>query len=203
LRRFNGVESEVLYPPVLRPEMFRASTYGDEIVSVCRIEHHKRQHLLVEALGRTRRPVRLHLCGTSMNPAYVQALRDTARRLGVADRVTIEERWITEEEKADRLENALASAYLPFDEDSYGYPTIEAAHARRCTVTVSDSGGVTEFVRDGVTGVMTDPDPAALADAFDRLHADRAFAARLGGAAEAHVAELRIDWDTVVEKLLA
>ena len=203
LRQFNNVESEVLYPPVLRPEMFRAGSHGDELVSVCRIEHHKRQHLMVEALGRTRRPVRLRLCGTSMNPAYVEELRQTARRLGVADRLSIEERWITEEEKADRLENALASLYLPFDEDSYGYPTIEAAHARRCTVTVLDSGGVSEFVQDGVTGLTTAPDPAALADAFDRLHADRALAARLGGASEAHVAELGIDWDVVVEKLLA
>jgi glycosyltransferase involved in cell wall biosynthesis len=203
LRQFNGVESEVLYPPILRPEMFRAGTYGDEIVSVCRMEHHKRQHLMVEAIGRTRLPVRLRLCGLSMDPRYVESLRVLARQLGVADRVTIEERWITEEEKADRLENALASAYLPFDEDSYGYPTIEAAHSKRCTVTVSDSGGVAEFVRDGVTGLMTEPEPAALADAFDRLYADRKLAARMGAEAESYVDALGINWDTTLEKLLA
>jgi glycosyltransferase involved in cell wall biosynthesis len=125
------------------------------------------------------------------------------RRAAWADRVTIEERWITEERKAELLETALASAYLPFDEDSYGYPTIEAAHAGRPTVTTTDAGGVTEFVLDGVTGLMTEPDPQALAEAFDRLHADRALAARLGAAASAHVAELGIEWDTVLEKLLA
>ena len=64
-------------------------------------------------------------------------------------------------------------------------------------------GGVSEFVQDGVTGLMTEPDPAALAETFDRLHADRTLAARLGAAAGAHVAELGIDWDVVVEKLLA
>ena len=203
LQRFNGLESEVLYPPILRPEMFVSGTYGDEIVSVCRMEHHKRQHLMVEAMGHTRTAVRLRLCGVSMDPSHVQRMRERARALGVADRVTIEERWISEEEKAERLENALASAYLPFDEDSYGYPTIEAAHAARCTVTVSDSGGVAEFVTDGVTGLMTGPDPSELGGAFDRLYTDRSLAALMGLRSREHVAELGIDWNTTIERLLA
>jgi glycosyltransferase involved in cell wall biosynthesis len=203
LRHFNKLNSEILYPPILRPQMFRSGNYTDEIVSVCRMEHHKRQHLMVEAMAHTLTPVRLRLCGTSMDPVYGIGLRDTALRLGVADRVTIEVRWITEQEKADRLANALASAYLPFDEDSYGYPTIEAAHSQRCTVTVSDSGGVTEFVVDGVTGFVTEPHPAAVAEAFDRLYADRVLALRMGNAASERVAELGIDWDTVMTRLLA
>jgi glycosyltransferase involved in cell wall biosynthesis len=202
MRRFNGVDSEVLYPPVLRPEQFRSGEYGDEIVSVCRMEHHKRQHLLIEALAHTRTAVRLHLCGPTMWPPYIPELRETARRLGVDDRVTIENRWISEEEKIQRLEHALASAYMPFDEDSYGYPTIEAAHAHRCTITVADAGGVPEFVADDVTGLIAEPTAAAVAEAFDRLYADRTLARRLGEAAAARVAELGIDWDVVIEKLL-
>ncbi|MFH5923537.1 glycosyltransferase family 4 protein [Roseomonas xinghualingensis] len=203
MRRFNGIGSEVLYPPVLRPELFRSGEYGGEIVSVCRLEHHKRQHLLVEAMALTRTPVRLRLSGTSMDPAYVDELRNSVERLGLSDRVTIENRWITEEEKADRLEHALACAYAPFDEDSYGYPTLEAAHAQRCTVTATDSGGVSEFVSGGVTGLVTEPEPGALAQAFDRLHADRGLARRMGQASARRIVELRIDWDTVVERLLA
>lgn len=200
---FNGIDAEVLYPPVLAPERFRAGEYGDEIVCVCRLEHHKRQHLLVEAMAHTRTAVRLRLCGAAINPGYGACLRDTTLRQGVQDRVAIEDRWITEDEKAAFLETALASTYVPFDEDSYGYPTIEAAHARRCTVTVSDSGGVPEFVTDGVNGLITPPDPVALGAAFDRLHTDRALARRMGEAAFDRVAALGIDWDTVVAKLLA
>ncbi len=203
IKRFNGLDSEVLYPPVLRPELFRAGPYSDEVVSVCRMEHHKRQHLLVEAMAHTATPVRLRLCGVSSNPAYVQGLRDVASKLGVADRVTIEERWITEDEKAQRLETALSSAYLPFDEDSYGYPTIEAAHACRCTITVSDSGGVPEFVEDGVTGFVSEPHPRAVARAMDRLFIDRNLAQQMGEAAQARVAILGIEWNTVISKLLA
>lgn len=203
LAQYNDIAAEVLYPPVLAPERFRSGDYGDEIVCVCRVEHHKRQHLLVEAMAHTQTPVRLRLCGAATNPAYVDSLREMAKQHGVQDRISIENRWITEDEKADALENALASAYVPFDEDSYGYPTIEAAHARRCTVTVNDSGGVPEFVTDGINGLIMPPDAKALGAAFDRLYADRAWAARMGEAASERVEALGIDWDTVISKLLA
>ncbi len=65
LRQFNDIESEVLYPPLQDPERFRSDGYGDEIVCVSRIEHHKRQHLLIEALSHTKTPVKLRLCGVS------------------------------------------------------------------------------------------------------------------------------------------
>ncbi len=65
LRQFNGIDSEVLYPPLRDPERFRCDGYGDEIVCVSRMEHHKRQHLLIEALSYTRTPVKLRLCGVS------------------------------------------------------------------------------------------------------------------------------------------
>ena len=99
--------------------------------------------------------------------------------------------------------DALASAYVAFDEDSYGYPTIEAAHARRCTITLSDSGGVTEFVAHGVTGYVAEPHPVALAQSMDELFANRGSARRMGEAAGDRVAALGINWDTVIEKLLA
>ena len=34
--------------------------------------------------------------------------------------------------------HALAVAYVPDDEDSYGYPSLEAAHARKAVLTASD-----------------------------------------------------------------
>ncbi len=203
IRRFNDLESEVLYPPILRAEVFRSGDYGDEIVSICRMERHKRQHLMVQAMASTKTDVRLRLCGPTLDPGYVEALRESARQHGVADRVKIESRWISEEEKIAILESALASAYVPFDEDSYGYPTLEAAHARRSTVTASDSGGVSEFVTSGITGLIVDPDPVALADAFDRLHANRTLAQKLGTAASERVTTLGIDWTTVIGKLLS
>src|SRR3712207_1776976 len=94
VRKFNGLESEVLYPPVLHPELFKAGEHGDEVVCVCRVERHKRQHLLIEAMRHTRTPVRLRLCGTGLDAGYLQSLRRLAAESGAADRIVIEDRWI-------------------------------------------------------------------------------------------------------------
>jgi glycosyltransferase involved in cell wall biosynthesis len=199
LLRYNGVKATVLYPPVLHPEIFNGGDYGDEIVAVCRMEHHKRQHLLVEAMNHVSTPVRLRLCGRGLSSDYVRQLQQMAARLD--GKVAIESRWISEEEKASRLATALASAYVPVDEDSYGYPTLEAAHACRCTITALDAGGVCEFVADGDTGLVTAPDPRELGAAFDRLFERRDLALRMGLAARRRIAELGIDWETVVTAL--
>ncbi len=203
LLRFNGIGSEVLYPPVLRPESFTCGPYGDEIVCISRLEHHKRQHLLVEAMRYTRTGVHLRLCGSSTSPEYANSLHELVESASLNDKVAIEDRWISEEDKIARFAGALATAYVPLDEDSYGYSTIEAAQARRCTVTLSDAGGVLEFVSDGENGYVLPPDPEALARAFDRLYADRALARAMGESAHEQLQKLNITWERVLERLLA
>ena len=204
LRHFNGIDSEVLYPPLQDADSFRCDGYGDEIVCVSRVEHHKRQHLLIEALHHTRTPVKLRLCGISCFPAtYSDELKALASRLGLDGRVVFEQRWISEEEKVERLAPALAAAYIPFDEDSYGYPSLEGSHARKAILTTTDSGGVTELVVDSVNGYVCPPHPQALGEAMDRLFLDRSRASAMGQAAYQRVLDLGITWDKVVQKLLA
>ena len=203
LRRFNGLDSEVLYPPLADPNVFEAGPYGDEVVCVCRMEAHKRQHLLIEAMQQTTTPVRLRLCGLSFDPAYHPKLIDLVAAHDLQDRVIIEHRWISEAEKIERLSCSLAAAYVPCDEDSYGYPTLEAAHSGRCTLTLRDSGGVTEFIVDGSNGLVSDPTPEAVAVALDRLYSDRDATVRMGKAAERTVAELGINWSTVIARLMS
>ena len=203
IRTYNGLTSQVLYPPVLEPAMFRSDSYREEIVCVCRMAPHKRQHLLVEAMRHVRTPVRLRLCGLSANPAYFDRLSALVRDHGLRDKVIIEHRWISEAEKADRLATCLASAYLPFDEDSYGYPTLEAAHAGKCTITAQDSGGVREFVENERNGYIVPPDPKAIAEIFDALYGDPKRCAVLGSAAGERIRTLGIDWRTVIHQLLS
>jgi glycosyltransferase involved in cell wall biosynthesis len=204
VRDFNGIASEVLYPPLQDPERFRFDRDGEEIVCVSRIEHHKRQHLLIEALRYTQTAVKLRICGVSSPPAtYGDGLERLVGRLGLRGRVVLERRWITEQEKVERLAVALAVAYVPFDEDSYGYPSLEASHARKAILTTTDSGGVTEFVVDGVNGYVCAPEPRALGEAMDRLFLDRGRTAAMGLAAYRRVLDLGITWDVVLTKLLA
>lgn len=203
LRRYNDIDSEPLYPPVLGAERFHHRTMNDEIVCICRIEHHKRQHLLVESLKYCRTPVRLRLCGAASGSDYVGALARTAEEAGVADRVALDHRWISQEEKIDHLADCLAAAYVPVDEDSYGYPTLEAAHAAKPILTTTDSGGPLEFVLNDINGLITEPQPEAVALAMDRLYTDKEASRRMGLNANARIGELKIDWAHVLQRLLA
>ena len=117
--------------------------------------------------------------------------------------MAVENRWVSEEEKRDILAACLAVAYLPLDEDSYGYASLEACHSRKCVITATDSGGVLELIEDGVTGFVCPPDPTALAERLDALYSDRSLAERLGDNAAGRPDELGIRWDGVIEKLLA
>jgi glycosyltransferase involved in cell wall biosynthesis len=203
LKHFNKVDSEVLYPPVFQPERFFCRRFNDEIVYVCRLENHKRQTLLIDALALTKTPVRVRICGTSSDPAYVNGLRAQIASLGVQRRVVLEDRWISEEEKTEILADCLAAAYLPVDEDSYGYPSVEASHASKAIITTQDSGGVLELVVDGVNGFVCEPNPAALAKVMDQLFNDRHLARTLGEKAHNRLDEIRISWSHVIERLLA
>jgi len=199
LARFNGVAAEVLYPPLHRPERFRFRDLSDTIVYVCRVERHKRQHLAIAAMRHCRTPVRLMIVGESYAADYEAELAADIRRWDLEERVRYEPGWISEDRKAELFADCLAALYIAFDEDSYGYPSLEAHHSEKAVVTLSDSGGTLELIVDGHNGLVSGPDPRELAGAFDRLHADRAAARAMGRAGRARIAELGIGWDRVIE----
>jgi glycosyltransferase involved in cell wall biosynthesis len=202
LLKFNGLGSEVLYPPLFEGERYHCREYGEYVLYVSRLLHHKRQWLAIESLAKTKSPVRLILAGKPGAPGEGDALRELAEKRGVADRVTILSGWISEEEKIELFADCLAALYFPVDEDSYGYPSLEAHHAQKCVITTGDSGGTTELISDGENGLVTAPEPAAIAAAIDRLYWDRGLARSLGRNGPPKLASLGINWDRVVEKLL-
>jgi len=203
LREFNGVDSEVLYPPLGSEHSFSNNGYGNEVVAVSRLEHHKRQHLLIEALALTSSKVHLRLVGKGSMPGYGKSLLDLGARLGVADRLHVHDEWVDEDLKQQLLGDALVAAYIPVDEDSYGYPTLEAARATKGVLTTTDSGGVLELVEDGRSGLVVEPTAGALAEAMDRLYLDRELAAHVGNGAADRVDELGISWAHVVDRILS
>ena len=203
LRCFNGIGSEVLYPPIIQPERFHCQNFNDEIVCVCRVEHHKRQHLLIEAMRHTRTDVKLSICGASASEPYVRELKQLIASLNLEDRVYFDNRWISEVEKIQILSECLAVAYLPLDEDSYGYPSLEACHASKPVLTTTDSGGVLELVKHGYNGLVADPEAKAVAEAMDRLYINRVNTRQMGLNATQSIVELNISWKHVLERLLA
>jgi glycosyltransferase involved in cell wall biosynthesis len=202
LKKYNDIDSDILYPPVFQPERFYSQGFNNEIVYICRLEHHKRQHLLIEAMKYVKSPVCLRLAGASSRNIYCNEINLKIKRWQLQDRVILDNRWISEQEKIDLLANCLAAAYIPFDEDSYGYPSIEASHAKKPILTTSDSGGVLELVQNDINGYVADPYPEALAERIDQLYIDKSKTITMGKNAATRLVEMNISWSNVLEKLL-
>lgn len=195
LQRFNGLTCPPLYHPPPLAERLAAGPYTDYVLSVGQLLSIKRVDLALRAMRAVRSPVRLIVAGDGNERA---ALEHLAAELGVADRVEFRGR-VADDELTALYAEALAVVFLPHDED-YGYVTLEAFLASRPVIAASDSGGVLEFVEDGVSGLVRPPQPELLAAAIDELAADRARAAALGAAGCKRARA--IDWDQVIDALL-
>jgi glycosyltransferase involved in cell wall biosynthesis len=202
LRRYNGFEAEILPQPLNDPELFPGGEAEGYVLASGRVSQGKRQHLLVRAMRHAPR-LRLVVAGPPDRPEDADHLRRLAAEEGVEDRLTLDLRFLPRVELARLVNGAAAVAYLPFDEDSVGYVTMEAFHAGKPVLSTSDAGGVLEIVRDGETGVVCDPTPEALGAALSALAADPARAARLGRGARALLDARGITWPATVEKLLS
>lgn len=201
LLRFNGISSEPLLPPLGNADGFHNKAYGDYILCLGRLNATKRQHLVVQALRHCRTGVRVVVAGRAETESDVAAIEQITSQSRFRDRITFLNRFISEEEKADLLSQALACAYLPYDEDSYGYVTLEACLSHKPVITCSDSGGIHELVRHGESGSIVSPDPAAIAAEMDRLFLDKGLAQRFGDRGYEIARSLNITWDHVIRTL--
>jgi glycosyltransferase involved in cell wall biosynthesis len=195
LERFNGVRADPLYHPPRLAERLRAGPYGDYVLSVGRLESIKRIDLLLKAMPAVDPSLRLLVAGEGTQRERFEAV---AEECGLNGRVEFMGR-VDDETLLELYAGALAVAFVPYDED-YGLVTLEAFLARKPVVTASDSGGTLEFVDDGLTGIVCAPEADAVADALNRLVANRKLAASLGDAGYERARV--ITWDTVIEKLV-
>ena len=196
LQRFNGLTAQVLYPPTLLEGRLRCDSYGDSIIYVGRLDAAKRVDLLLQAMTAAPRGMQCLIAGEGQDR---QRLERLARSLGLGDRVRFLG-WVDNEDLIKLYAQCFAVFYAPLDED-YGYATVEAFQAAKPVVTANDSGGVLEFVEDGVTGCIAPPQAEALAQKFSRLFEDRSVCARLGEAGREAVKAIR--WQITIEKLLS
>jgi glycosyltransferase involved in cell wall biosynthesis len=195
LRDHNGLAAKPLYHPPPLADRLVPGPFGDYVFCATRLDANKRPHLLVDSLPHTRAGLAAVVAGRG-------ELRDdlAARvaRHGLGDRVELRG-FVPDDELVELFAGALAVVYAPDDED-YGYVTLQAFLAGKPVVTAADSGGVLEWVEDGVTGLVTDGSPEAIGAALDRLAGDRALAERLGAAGRERVTGL--SWSPVVRELL-
>ena len=202
LKQYNGRHCEVLYPPLNDATLFSPGEYGDYIFAGGRVDPGKRQHLLAEAALKAGESCRLVIAGPATDQTYVAKLHAFVAEHGLGHRVRLQIRMHSREEIAALARNALACAYIPFDEDSLGYVTMEGAACARALITTTDSGGLLELVRDGETGLVAKPDAASLARAFAKVSGDHAAAKTLGKAARALWDAKDITWEATIRRLL-
>lgn len=202
LRQYNSIEADdVLYPPLADASLFYRGSLDEYFFYPSRLVRSKRQHIAVEAMKYVPGNARLLLAGAPDTAAYEHELRSRISALGLGNRVFLLGR-VSEQEKASLMANARGVLYLPVDEDSYGYVTLEAFHSHKAVITFSDSGGTNELVDDS-NGIVCEPSPEHLATAMRKLLNDRGEALTLGEAAFESLRRHRISWDYVLDRILA
>jgi glycosyltransferase involved in cell wall biosynthesis len=192
LQRFNGIAADVLpHPPQALD--YRESEPEGYVLSVNRLDRAKRIDLLVAAAKRDP-SLRVVIAGEGPDRERLERLAT-----GLNGQVTFAGR-VDQEQLADLYARCLAVYYAPVDED-FGMVPYEAFLSGKPVVTAVDAGGPLEVVHDRRTGVVVEPDAAAVAQACAYLttHVDEAKAWGRAGRALAE----RVTWVACVDALLS
>lgn len=198
LLHFNNVFSTPLYHPPPLADRHYAEKAEPFVLFPSRLVWHKRQDLFIEAMRQVGDGVTGVLAGDGPLRSDLERRIEEA---GLGGRVHLLGR-VSESELLALYARCSAVFFGPFDED-YGYVTLEAMLSAKPVITCNDSGGPLEFVAEGETGLVCEPEPAAIATAIDRLVADPAGAAAMGERGRQRYDELVPSWESVVGELLA
>lgn len=146
LRRYLGRDAVVVHPPC-DTDRFKWRGQGDYYLSVARLDPMKRVDGIVRAF--TAMPGK-RLIVTSGGPELARLQRMAAGAANIEFTS-----WVDEARLADLIGNAIATLYLPVDED-FGMSPVESMAAGKPVVGVAE-GGMLETVVDGDTGILLPP----------------------------------------------
>jgi glycosyltransferase involved in cell wall biosynthesis len=138
------------------------------------ISKHKGVHLLLEAFSRMRAGARLAIFGDGSDRVYVDQAREEATSAGAA--------WMGGYGARDlaRVFSSIDVLVVPSTWYENAPFVIREAFAARRPVIASRLGALAESVRDGVNGLLVEPDdPDDLARAMERLALDPGLVVRL------------------------
>lgn len=124
------------------------------------------------------------ICGDGWR---LEPSRKLARKLGIEPRVTFKG-WLSADELAQELADASVVVVPSLWPEPFGLIGIEAFAAGR-PVVASATGGIADWLEDGVSGLLVEPgDAPALARTLDQLLADSARQRAMGAAGQQTVA---------------
>ncbi|HYU29265.1 MAG TPA: glycosyltransferase family 4 protein [Gemmatimonadales bacterium] len=181
-----GVDSQAYRPDPATPRATRPT-----FLYLGRLKRYKGVELALRAIAaarESRADITLDICGQGDDRPRLERL---ARQLGLAAAVRFLG-FVPEEEKRRLLRRAWAVVF-PSPKEGWGITNVEAA-ACGTPALASDSDGLRESVRDGVTGYLVPHgDAAALANRILALANDPGLVERLGRAARSFAEGL--SWD--------
>ncbi|MBS9721301.1 glycosyltransferase [Tianweitania sp. BSSL-BM11] len=185
-----GADVSVLHPPPHRAD-YRCGAQ-DYLFTSSRLDAPKRVDLLIEAMRFVDADLPLLIAGSGPDEKRLKNLAQHDPRIRFLG-------FVPDDQMPGLYADALAVPFVPRDED-YGLITVEAMRSGKPVVTVRDSGGPTEFVRNGETGFITASTAEALGERLAYLAAHRDEAQRMGETARAGVEG--VTWASVFEGLM-
>lgn len=188
----NGVDSA----PQQTLSVGRSAT--PRMVVLSRLVPHKQIEDALDAMAllRTRVPgLHLDVLGGGW---WSQRLVDHAQRLGIADAVTFHGH-VDDEIKHTVLQRSWVHV-LPSRKEGWGLSVIEAAQHGVPTIGYRSSGGLTDSVVDGVTGMLVD-DFGGMVDALERVLTDGVLREQLGHKAQTRSGDF--SWQQSAEAMRA
>jgi glycosyltransferase involved in cell wall biosynthesis len=107
--------------------------------------------------------------------------------------------FVSDDDLITYYSSAYAFLFVPYDED-YGLVTIEAMMCEKPVLTFTDTGGVVEFVKDQVTGLICSPSTSELAKNIDFISNNLELCKKMGKEAKKRVKS--ITWGNTIGSLL-
>ncbi len=154
-----GVESTVIYPPV-KTKRYEWLETGNYYLSTARLEPYKRVDLIVQAfLNMPEKQLIVASGGSDLS--RLKRIANNATNIHFTG-------WVSERQLIDLVGKAIATIYLPLDED-FGISPVESMAAGKPVIGVAE-GGLLETVVDGETGfLIEDPDQEKIINIVNRL----------------------------------
>lgn len=177
-----------------------AHDIGDRplVVYLSRLHHKKGLDLLLPAFAaHCPKDAVLALVGPATSPAYLQSLKDDAKRLNIADRV-LYPGMLRGQARIEALVDADVFT-LPSYQENFGVVVVEAA-ACGTAVHISDQVNIHGDLTEAGAGIVTPTEEQAIGKALARLLEDRDHANQLGALGRAWARD-RFAWPNIAGKI--
>lgn len=196
LRRSFGLVGGTVVPNGVEPASAEAGSTpplrGRYLLAVGRLGYMKGFDLLVDAFAGADLDRDLRLAIVGDGPEHDRLVESIARR-GVADRVDLVGRL--DAAGVARAMSGAVAVVVPSRMEAFGIVALEAWRSG-APLVMTDRGGASEFVRDGIDGLLVDPeDSAALRHALSRITSDGRLRTALAAAGRERVPEFT--WERV------